>query len=50
MVDIPALIADRTGFFFDQAGDGSQRGALAGAVGADQGDDLALGNLHGKAF
>ena len=34
----------------EQAGDGVQRGGLAGAVGADEGDDLPLIDLEGDAL
>jgi hypothetical protein len=39
--DVVSVDADHTGHRADQAGDRPQRGGLAGAVGAEQRDDLA---------
>jgi hypothetical protein len=41
---------DFTGRGFDHAADGAHGGGLAGAVGADQGNHLALGHVDGDAM
>ena len=46
--DVAAAEPDRAGARDERAGDGAQRRRLAGAVGADQGDDLALRDLEGE--
>ena len=45
----PAGKLDRSSLRRDHAGDGQQQGRLAGAVRADDGDDLALGDLERDA-
>jgi hypothetical protein len=40
--DVTAVEDDRAGARVDQPGDGLEQGRLAGAVGPEQGDDLAL--------
>ena len=44
-----AVIGDGAAVGLDEAGDGTQRGGLACAVGADQGDDLAVRHLKADA-
>ena len=43
------VVGDGAAVRLYQAGDGAQRGGLARAVGADQGDDLAVGHLQADA-
>ena len=44
------LEVDPAAFYLHQAGQGPQGGGFAGAVGADQGHNLALLHLEGNAF
>ena len=46
--DVLSLEGDRAALRRQQAGDGVQRGGLAGAVRADERDDLALVYLEGN--
>ena len=45
--DILAVEGDGAGLGTKQAGDGLEGGGLTGAVGTDEGDDLALVDLKG---
>ena len=47
---IVAIIGNAAGFGRHQTGDGVQGGGLAGAVGSDQGDDLAVVHLEANAL
>ena len=47
---IVAIISNAAGFGRHQTGDGVQGGGLAGAVGSDQGDDLAVVHLEANAL
>ena len=48
--DVLAVKGHLAGARLEQAGDGVERGGLARAVGADEGDDLALVDLEGDAL
>ena len=50
MVQRLAHELDMAGLTVEQAGNGVQSGGLAGAVGTDQRDDLALVDLEGNAL
>ena len=50
MVQRLAHELDMAGLAVEQAGNGVQSGGLAGAVGTDQGHDLALIDLKGDAL
>ena len=47
--DVFAFVQDFAGLGFEQAGDGLEGGGLAGAVGADEGDDAAGRDGQGDA-
>ena len=47
--NVPAPEGDAAGPDADQADDGLHKGGLAAAVGADDGDDLALVHVDGHA-
>ena len=49
-LDAAALVQDVAGLGLQQAGNGLQGGGLAGTVGTDQGDDLALIHLKGDVL
>ena len=49
-LDAAALVQDIAGLGLQQAGNGLQGGGLAGTVGTDQGDDLALIHLEGDVL
>ena len=48
--DVLAVVEDRAAFDRNDAGDGAKRGGFAGAVRADQSDDLALVYAEGNAL
>ena len=50
MRDLLSVVEDMTGTCRDQTRDGLQRRRLAGTIGTDQGDDLALIYMEGNAL
>ena len=44
-----AVPLDGTALRLDQTGDGAEHGGFTGAIGADQGDDLAVRHFQGNA-
>ena len=48
--DVDAIERDRAAALLDQAGDRAEERRLAGAVGTDERDDFALGDLQGDVL